>query len=111
MSGRLDILTILREYPSCIPICHQWNNEYNYMALEYFFAGFPVLHNAEDWKDYGYYYPNSDFAAGANMIDRVRGCHMKNKELYKGHARALIWRHSPYNPDVQRAWAKCINDI
>lgn len=111
MKGRLDILTILRDYSSCIPICHQWNNEYNYMVLEYFYAGFPVLHNASDWSSYGYYYPNSDFAAGANLIDRVRSVHTANKQIYKAHAQALLWRHSPYNPDVQKGWAKCMQDI
>jgi hypothetical protein len=81
------------------------------MVLEYFFTGFPVLHNADDWSSYGYYYPNSDFAAAANLIDRVRGCHVENKEIYKAHAKALLWRHSPYNPDVQKGWATCIKDI
>jgi hypothetical protein len=47
-----------------IQICHQWNNEYNYMVLEYFATCYPVLHNASDWKDFGYYYKNSDIAAG-----------------------------------------------
>ncbi len=109
--GRMDILSILKDYPSSIPICHQWNNEYNYMVLEYFYTGFPVLHNADDWSSYGYYYPNSDFSAAANLIDRVRGCHVENYQIYKAHAKALLWRHSPYNPDVHQAWAKCIKEI
>jgi hypothetical protein len=107
IKGRLDILTILNTYPSAIPVCHQWNNEYNYMALEYFSSGYPVLHNAGDWAAYGYYYKNADIQAGSELIDRIRGSHKDNMEIYKGHARALLWRHSPYNPEVQNRW----NDI
>ena len=108
MKGRLDILTILNDYPAAIPICHQWNNEYNYMVLEYFWSGFPVLHNASDWKDFGYYYENSNLAQGVAAIEKIRNFHRETLEVYKAHARALAWRHSPYNPDVQRKWAAVV---
>jgi hypothetical protein len=107
--GRVDILTLLKEYPSAIPVCHQWNNEYNYMVLEYFHCGFPVLHNASDWSDYGYYYPNADFAKGVEQIEKVREFHHENLETYKSHARALGWKHSHHNPDVQEAWRKVVS--
>ena len=104
--GRVDILTLLNEYPSAIPVCHQWNNEYNYMVLEYFHCGYPVLHNSSDWSSYGYYYPNADIAKGVEMIEKVREFHHENLESYKTHARALAWKHSPYNPDIQAEWRK-----
>jgi hypothetical protein len=105
---RMDILTILKEFPSAIPICHQWNNEYNYMVLEFFASQYPVLHNASDWKEYGYYYNHSDIAGGVALIDKIRSQHVTNLETYKGHARALAWKHSPYNPAIQKGWAALI---
>ena len=111
MRGRTDILSLLKEFPSGIPICHQWNNEYNYMVLEYFAKGYPVMNNASDWSSYGYYYPNSDIGAGAALIETIRKSHAENLGIYKAHARALMWRHSPYNPDVQRQWGKIIDGI
>lgn len=111
MRGRTDILSLLTEFPSGMPICHQWNNEYNYMVLEYFATGYPVMHNASDWSQYGYYYPNSDLAAGAELIEKIRKSHADNLGVYKAHARALMWRHSPYNPDVQRKWGKILDNI
>ena len=111
MRGRTDILSLLKEFPSGMPICHQWNNEYNYMVLEYFTTGYPVMHNASDWKEYGYYYPNSDIGYAANLVDRIRKTHAENFNIYKAHAHALLWRHSPYNPDVQRQWAKIIDAL
>ncbi len=111
MRGRTDILSLLKEFPSGMPICHQWNNEYNYMVLEYFMTGYPVMHNASDWKEYGYYYPNSDIGAGVQLVDRIRKGHVENFNVYKAHARALAWRHSPYNPDVQREWGKIVEPV
>jgi pyocin large subunit-like protein len=69
------------------------------------------MHNASDWKDYGYYYPNSDILAGAALVEKIRKTHTENFNVYKAHARALAWRHSPYNPDVQREWSKIIDGI
>jgi hypothetical protein len=111
MKGRMDILTILKEYPSAIPVCHQLNNEYNYMVLEYFWTGYPVLHNASDWAEFGYSYKGSDIASAVELITRIRSAHKDNAAMYRSHARSLAWRHSPYNPDVQRAWAKLIDGI
>lgn len=108
IKGRMDILTLLNTYPSAIPVCHQWNNEYNYMVLEFFSSGYPVLHNASDWSSYGYYYQNADLKAAAGLIDTIRETHKMNFEIYKAHARALTWRHSPYNPEVQNQWAKIV---
>ncbi len=105
--GRVSIVDLMTTYPSAIPICHQVNNEYNYMVLEYFHCGYPVIHNASDWSAYGYYYPNSDIAMGLACLERVLGSPM-HAETFASHARALTWRHSPYNPDVQRAWAKLV---
>jgi len=106
--GRMDILSILKEFPSAIPVCHQWNNEYNYMVLEYFATGYPVLHNATDWKSYGYYYDHSDIAGGVGLIDKIRNAHRDNAEIFRAHARSLMWTHSPYNPDVQKAWSELV---
>ena len=102
--GRLSIVELMSMYGSAIPICHQWNNEYNYMVLEYFHCMYPVLHNASDWSSYGYYYPNSDIAAGVATLERILDAPM-HSETFASHAKALAWRHSPYNPEVQRSWA------
>jgi hypothetical protein len=111
MLGRIDILNILAQWPSAIPVCTQWNNEYNYMVLEYFHAGFPVLHNASDWSDYGYYYKGADLRGAADLIDNIRTNHHKNREVFRAHTRALLWRHSPYNPEVHARWNAVIESM
>lgn len=108
MADRKDIVTTLKTYPNATFICHQINNEFNYMVMELLWLGFPVLHNARSWDAYGYYYPGSDLDAGGELITQLRTKHVEFLEIYKAHARALAWRHSPYNADVQKAWEKLL---
>jgi hypothetical protein len=106
--GRKDILTLLKEYPSAIPICHQWNNEYNYMVFEFFHCGYPVLHNASNWSPYGYYYSGSKINEAVECIEKIRSRHGENTEIFKAHTKQLMWKHSPYNPDIHKEWAKLV---
>jgi hypothetical protein len=76
------------------------------MILELLWLGFPVLHNAKSWDAYGYYYPGADLNEGGKLLSIVSEKHGERLELYKAHAHAVAWRHSPYNPDVHRAWEK-----
>ena len=108
MADRKDIVTTLKTYPNATFICHQINNEFNYMVMELMWLGFPVLQNARSWDAYGYYYPGSDLDAGGELLSLIRTKHIENLEVYKAHARALAWRHSPYNRDVQKAWEKLL---
>jgi hypothetical protein len=103
-SGRHDIPSIMRDYPHATAICHQWNNQYNYMTLEYLVAGFPVIHNAPDWYDVGYYYKGHSISEGAAALLQSQARHGDSLERYRAFAEAVKWRHSPYDPDVQKAW-------
>jgi len=109
--GRKDIVTLLREYPSATFLLHQWNNEYNYMLFELFWAGFPVVHNASSaWGSFGYCYEGSDLEKIGSLYDRIQASHKDTIESYKSHARQLAWRHSPYNPEIQKEWASLLGE-
>jgi hypothetical protein len=107
-SGRNTITSIMNDHPSAIAIGHQWNNEYNYMTLEYLHAGFPVIHNSPDWSDGGYYYEASSVEKGAAALQKALDFHEATRETYASGAAAIQWRHSPYNPEVQKAWKKLL---
>jgi hypothetical protein len=109
LSGRHDMVSIMNQHPHATAVCHQWNNQYNYMILEYLYAGFPVVHNAPDWADVGYYYKENSVEEGAAAVLRAQKHHATNLEYYKSGAEALRWRHSPYNPDVQKAWIELLS--
>lgn len=103
-SGRHTITDILREYPYAVAIGNQWNNQYNYMALEFAYAGFPLIHNAPDWRDLGYYYEGNNIDEGLKSLNHALKGHSTDLEIYKARTEAVRWRHSPYNPEVQKAW-------
>jgi hypothetical protein len=109
LMGRKDIISILKEYPSATFILHQWNNEYNYMLFELFWTGVPVIHNAMSWGDFGYCYAGADLKKIGDHYDEIVSHHAEKLETYKSHARALTWKHSPYNPDVQKGWQEILS--
>ena len=74
------------------------------MTLELLWSGFPVLHNAESWGSYGYHYTGNNIPSFQSALQLARERHSELLETYKSHAKALAWTHSPYNPDVQKAW-------
>jgi hypothetical protein len=107
--GRRDIISILREFPSATFLLHQWNNEYNYMLFELLWAGYPVIHNAQAWKQFGYCYKGADLDEMGKLYDKIQESHHEKLETYRAHARAVTWKHSPYNPEVQKGWADLLS--
>jgi len=108
---RMDILTLLKEFPSAIPICHQINNEYNYMILEYFISGYPVLHNAPLCKDLGYYYENSDTKEGAKMLNYILTEHDNNISEYHKRNDIVLQRYHADNQELIETYDKLIYNL
>lgn len=103
-TSRKDILTAMRTWPTAIFVGNQINNEFNYMTMELMWAGFPVVHNAATWGAFGYFYDGNNLATAAQQIEAAITSHAERLEVYKAHTRTLIWKHSPYNPEVHAAW-------
>lgn len=109
MRERLSIVQVTKEFPSATYILHQWNNEYNYMLFELFWAGIPVIHNSQAWGSYGYCYKGSDLDEVGELYSNIRQSHADKLQTYRSHARTLAWKHSPYNPEIQSEWAKLVD--
>lgn len=105
---RKDILTTMRTWPSAIFVGNQMNNEFNYMTLELMWCGFPIVHNAATWGAFGYFYDGNNLATAAQQIDAAVNSHAERLEAYKAHARTLVWKHSPYNPEIHAAWERLL---
>ncbi len=103
LHGRFAVTDILRKYPSSIMLCHQTNNEYNYMYLEALYRGFPLVHNSEPWKECGSYYQGNSLEGGAAALHSALGGSSKE-------GRKIIYEHSIYNPAVQQAWLRLLED-
>jgi hypothetical protein len=107
MCPRSDIQRTLEIYPYATFILHQINNEYNYMALELLHNSYPVIHNAKSWKEFGYYYEESNLDSMIEQFNLTQK-HKTMLETYTTHAKCLIWTHSPHNPEVQKVWNEII---
>ncbi len=107
-SGRSDIFTTLNKYPSAYPICHNFNNEYNYMTLEYLYCGFPIVHNSKSWSSAGYYYDEDSIEDGVKAVATALSKHAESFDTFIAQGAAVIWRHSINNPKVQEAWASLL---
>lgn len=105
---RKTISQITNEYPSAFMICHQYNNDFNYMLLELLYLGFPVLHSSFAWKQFGYYWSEQDFENSLLALSSSMKSHHNNIQKYISQSRELYWHHSIYNPENQRKWMELI---
>ncbi len=106
--GRLDMRSALSKYPSAYPICHNYNNEYNYMIFEYLYSGFPVIHNAPTWRDAGYYFHEESIEEGVKVIAVAIERHTESVDTFIGQGKPILFRHSIYNPKVQTVWKELL---
>ena len=105
---RTSIVDAVKKWPTALFVAHQYNNEYNYMALEHFWGGFPLVHNCGTWGEFGYYYKGNDIEAAARQLGMAHTSHAEKLEAYRAHAQVLAWRHSPYNPENHRRWKELL---
>ena len=102
--GRETISNMMYNNSNAIFIGHQMNNEYNYMTLELMWKGFPVLHNTGIWKNFGYYWSDTDIPSATHLLANTMQTHTIGGK-YVADAKLLAWNYSPYNPAIQIQWA------
>jgi hypothetical protein len=103
--GRRKIHEILLDHRSACFLTHQWNNDYNYMTLELMYCHYPILHNSEGWKDYGYSYSIDRWEEAIETLYKALTGHSDNMAIYKAHSTHLIWKHSIYHPEIRQRWS------
>lgn len=103
---RAHMMNVVKVFKNAIVIQHQVNNAYNYSTFEWMTLGYPLIHNIEAFKDYGYYYQENDFDGAAKQIENIVMYHEQNKDIYKAMVKQLTWRFSIYNPENREAWKK-----
>lgn len=75
----------------------------NYIFLECFYFGIPLIHNSKMLQDYGYYYPDLDIMKGVEQIKKVVETH--NTKLYIEKHKPLLHKYSIENTYYQE-WVK-----
>ena len=104
LTGRKNIHTILKENRSACFMTHQWNNDFNYMTLELLYCHYPLLHNSEGWKEFGYSYSVDRWEEALDTLYQAMKGHAENLPVYQTHAANLMWKHSIHHPAIQANW-------
>jgi hypothetical protein len=102
--GRADMNNIVQTFHTAIVLQHQINNSYNYSFMEWLTLGYPLVHNIERFKEYGYYYNANNFDEAVTQVESIVKYHETNKQTYKAQTEHLTWRFSIYNPENMELW-------
>lgn len=108
-NNRNVITDILNTCNCVISTTQEW--DLNYLFLECFYFGIPLIHNSKMLQDYGYYYPDLDISKGVEQIERVVKTH--DTKLYIEKHKHILHKYSMDNTYYQE-WIKqrlsmCIN--
>lgn len=79
-------------------VTHQWENSLNYMYYDVLYGGYPLIHNSDLLKDYGYYYPDFAPDIGGKVLLDAFDRHDHELPAYQAKCATLIDQLSPKNP-------------
>lgn len=95
--GRFPVYEYMANNGDCI-ISHHWENGQNYLYYEALYGGYPLVHNSEFIREYGYYYPDFDCQSGGQALIRAFDEHDQNLAAYKAQSRKLLNELDIKNP-------------
>lgn len=108
--GRMPVVEVMNRHANAV-VAHQWENALNYSYWDVLYGSFPLIHNSDEFKDVGYYYPEFDPVQGGQILINALLNHEKNIEQYKTKVNTLLWRFSIDNPVVQSAHFDLIQSL
>ena len=108
LKERQTIRAILKENPGAAFVCHQVNNDYNYMFLELMSLDVPVLHNSQGWASFGYHWSEKEWEQALGTLYEMLVGHKDRLPAYRVQASQVAWKHSIANPVVREEWARVL---
>jgi len=97
-----NIITDILNTCNCVVSTTQ-ECDLNYVFLECFYFGIPLIHNSKMLQDYGYYYPDLDISKGVEQMEKVVKTH--DTKLYLEKHKPLLHKYSMENTYYQE-WVK-----
>lgn len=76
-------------------VTHHWENGLNYLYYEVLYGNYPLIHNSEFLKDYGYYYEDFNPESGGDALIRAHKTHAANLKAYAKKNLALFAQLNP----------------
>ena len=108
LKERQTIRAILKENPGAAFVCHQVNNDYNYMFLELMALDVPVLHNSQGWASFGYHWSEKEWEQALGTLYEMLVGHKDRLPAYRVQAAQVTWKHSIANPVIREEWARVL---
>ncbi|AIF46106.1 DUF2827 domain-containing protein [Dyella japonica] len=87
--GRYPLADFMASCGDCV-ISHHWENGQNYLYYEVLYGGYPLIHNSEFIRNYGYYYPDFDCQEGGRMLLQTFERHDSEVGDYRRNVMALL---------------------
>lgn len=91
-------------------VSHNIQNGLNFLHLELFHIGVPIVHNCEPFRANGLYYDDFSLRKAVSHLETVRQT-FNNNEDYRKHVREIVDEYSPYNDQRKTVYKKHIERI
>jgi len=83
-----------------IVISHQWQDELNNLYFDIFYGKYPLLHNSETLKGYGFYYNDFNIdEASKKLITILNKFHLISED-YNNKCHQITYSYSPNNQAI-----------
>ena len=93
-------------------VSHQHNNILNFLHLEMYHYGYPIIHNCPPYQSMGYYYKDDDVISGTDQLWYAIHHHKDTLGLYQEKAKKLLYQYHFSNPEVYQTWKRmCVETI
>jgi hypothetical protein len=89
-------------------VTHQWENGLNYLYWDVLYAGYPLVHNAPDIADVGYYWRDFDPQDGGRALLEALAGHAGRAEAERPSVMETLWARHIDNPGVQARHAELL---
>ena len=103
---RIALPTIVSRCNVVVSCNEDW--DLNYVFLECFYLGIPLIHNSTYLKDYGYYYDDLQISQTKDLFNKIKT--EFNKEEYIEKHKDVLHKYSIYNRENQK-WIKDRNEL
>jgi len=98
-------------HPVQAVVTHQWENKINYLYYEILYLGWPLIHNAPDLMDVGYYYNDFDPQDGGRRLAQALKEHGDTRLRQREAIRETLWGVSIDDPDVQERYSALLESV
>jgi hypothetical protein len=108
--ARHPLMAMLGEHVDAV-VSHQWENGLNYLYWDVLYAGYPLVHNAPELSEVGYYYGDFDPKDGGRALVGALTEHAGKAAAERPRVLETLWARHIDNPSVQARHAELVAEV